>query len=98
MPFTTTDIVCYNLALPIVILICAGTWKHGVAASRGSFVEGTEREVWESLHTLGFVKHTFRSMYLLGMVESTQGIILLGKMWHHVTFGNVYWEIDCLHT
>ncbi len=37
-------------------------------------------------------------MYLLGMVESTQGIILLGKMWRHVTFGNVYWEFDCVHT
>jgi hypothetical protein len=32
------------------------------------------------------------------MVESTQGIILLGKMWRHVTFGNVYWDFDCLQT
>ena len=45
-----------------------------------------------------FVKHTFRAMYLLGMVESTQGIILLDEMWRHVTFGNVYWEFDCVHT
>jgi hypothetical protein len=27
-----------------------------------------------------YVNYTFRAMYLLGMVESTQGIILLGKM------------------
>jgi hypothetical protein len=45
-----------------------------------------------------YVNYTFRAMYLLGMVESTQGIILLGKMWRHVTFGNVYWEFDCVHT
>jgi hypothetical protein len=27
-----------------------------------------------------FVKHTFRAMSRIGMVESTQGIILLGKI------------------
>ncbi len=37
-------------------------------------------------------------MYLLGMVESTQGIILLGKMRRRVTFGNVNWKLDCVHT
>ena len=37
-------------------------------------------------------------MYLLGMVESTQGFFLLGKMRRHVTFGNVYWVLDCVHT
>ncbi len=65
-------IVCYNLALPISILIFAGTYS--------------------------FVEHTFRTMHLLGVVESIQGIILLGKMWRRVTFGNVYWEFDCVHT
>ena len=44
-----------------------------------------------------YVNYTFRAMYLLGMVESTQGIFLLGKMRRHVTFGNVYWEFDCVH-
>jgi hypothetical protein len=57
-----------------------------------------ERKVCGSLHTTGFVKHTFRAISRVGMVESTQGIILLGKMWRHVTFGNVYWEFDCVHT
>ena len=35
------------------------------------------------------VKNNFTPL-LLGMVKSTQGIILLGKMRRHVTFGNVY--------
>jgi hypothetical protein len=45
------------------------------------------------------VKHTFRAMSRVGMVDSTtQGIVLLGKMWRHVTFGNFYWEFDCVHS
>jgi hypothetical protein len=45
-----------------------------------------------------YVNYNFRVMYLLGMVESTQGIILLGKMRRHVTFGNVYWDFECVQT
>jgi hypothetical protein len=37
-------------------------------------------------------------MSRVGMVKNTQGIISLGKMWRHVPFDNVYWEIDCVHT
>jgi DNA-binding IscR family transcriptional regulator len=62
-------------------------------------LSGIWRERYGGLSiTPGFVKHTFRAMSRVGMVESTQGIILLGKMWRHVTFGNVYCKIDCVHT
>ncbi len=81
-----SDIVCYNLARLRNLL------------GHGSFVRGMERKLWGSLHTPGFVKHAFRAMSRVGMVESTQGIILLGKMWRHVTFGNVYWEFDSVQT
>jgi hypothetical protein len=95
MPITTTDIVCYNLALPIQFLLVHGGIDKDVVFIWRQLCQGyRERGMRVSPY---FVKHTFRAMSRVGMVESTQYMIVLGKMLRHVTFGNVYWEFDCVH-